>query len=316
MHKLILTVILLAIQISLAKSQTLGFDQHVAEATRYFENENWSSALNHYTAALEINMDYANGYFNKALCLVELNNFQEAIHDVNQYLKISPDDKDGLELRANTYMSLGDFRSAARDYTMILLEEIEAPILYNRGLAYLELSMYQKAKTDLMLARDLMESAEIENAIACLLLEMGEAQKAINYLLEAITEYPDNISMINNLIVAYCKINEFENALHWANEAVNIKTVSHFYCLRSLINNQLEHYEAGYFDAKKAIDLDQKNHLAYWSAGIALQKLNFADEAKRMWELSDAKPASTSTGKYLYTSNQLFIEDKLFGYQN
>ena len=75
------------------------------------------SAIDDSTAAIELNPDDADAYYNRALAKGRLNDISGAIKDYTTSIKLSPDRDDAYFNRALARSQLNDISGAIEDYT-------------------------------------------------------------------------------------------------------------------------------------------------------------------------------------------------------
>ena len=87
---------------------------------------------------------------NKAICNYKLGNYEEAIHDYTQIIKIDPLDPQALFNRGVAKLKLDLFETAFTDFTgVIKLDKNFAEAYYNRANASLQLNDSDKACDDM-----------------------------------------------------------------------------------------------------------------------------------------------------------------------
>jgi tetratricopeptide (TPR) repeat protein len=103
-----------------------------------------------------IDINDAIGYKNRGHDRTELGDYEGAIADYTQVIKINPDDIDAYYYRGNAYFDMGKYEAAINDYTQVI--KINANYInayYNRGNALLEIADKPRAVEDFHKAADL-----------------------------------------------------------------------------------------------------------------------------------------------------------------
>ena len=114
------------------------------------------------------NPQLAQAYSNRALTLRDLGEFQRAVEDLNESIRLDPEVANYYFNRALTYAELGQFDNVIRDYgTAIKLEPRHAFAYANRALAHTILGNESEAQEDVDQAVRLgIDRRELETHIA------------------------------------------------------------------------------------------------------------------------------------------------------
>ncbi|MGE0079071.1 MAG: tetratricopeptide repeat protein [Bacteroidales bacterium] len=109
-------------------------------------------AIEEFTKALELNPSsklYLQILLNKASAEIRLEDYTSALNDYNKALELDPRNVNIYSYRALVYFKLTNYTDAINDYNNALDLEPESSLTYyNRGMTYLRLSDKQKACTD------------------------------------------------------------------------------------------------------------------------------------------------------------------------
>lgn len=73
-------------------------------------------AINDYSKAIKIKPDYADAYFNKAVLNMKNNNFEEAIINFSNVIKINVSDHEAYLRRGIAKQTIGDTEGACEDW--------------------------------------------------------------------------------------------------------------------------------------------------------------------------------------------------------
>lgn len=119
--------------------------------------ERLGEAIAAFSAAVELNPQLANAFFNRGLALEALGpgRFTDALADYNRALELEPHDAEVYFRRGGLYFQRGDFGLAAADNTKVLElhasggsgEAVIGPYIA-RGLAYHQLGQFDRASAD------------------------------------------------------------------------------------------------------------------------------------------------------------------------
>lgn len=145
-------------------------------------------AIRDYTRSLELEPGDPITYTNRANAYLDLEDYGNALADLDAALEYDPSYETALRDRASLYRTLSDPKNAIDDYT-VLIEMNPTALYYNsRGLAYLDLEMYEDARDDFIEATELIPDYAIYwynlgNAYVSL-VEMDNALDAFNRSIE------------------------------------------------------------------------------------------------------------------------------------
>jgi len=128
----------------------------VNKAKGYHDRGDNDNCMKYCNLAIQIDPNYAKGYFARALLLAEYELFEAAIADFNKAMGLNFVNDLVLFHRADAYMSIGNFKKAVSDLTQAMEYDPENPEIYRmRGAAYIQLNFKNKAMEDLNRALEL-----------------------------------------------------------------------------------------------------------------------------------------------------------------
>ena len=122
-------------------------------------------AILDYSMAIKLKPDHVNAYNNRGVAYGNRGDYDRAIEDYGRAIELKPDAADAYNNRGVAYGKKGEFEGlprlasavvrAIKDYNSAIgLNPEFAPAYYNRGEAWLRLREWEKAKSDLTVARD------------------------------------------------------------------------------------------------------------------------------------------------------------------
>ncbi len=122
--------------------------------------DDWTGALEDYSAALKIRPDIA-VLCNRAYALLQLGRNAEALVDCDKALGLDPDDLTARMNLAQARLNLGQSAIAAKEFSRAIEKHPAASYAYEgRGAAYLQLERYKEAEEDLVLALKLLPAGD------------------------------------------------------------------------------------------------------------------------------------------------------------
>ena len=138
----------------------------------YSEKEEYEAAIADFTKAIDLNPDYAIAYNNRGGTYYLKEEYERAIVDFTKAIDLNPDyaiaynnrgiaygvkgEVDGSTTRPDVPSSKLAVIRAIKDYNPAIgLNPELAPAYYNRGVAWLRLREWERAKSDLTVARDM-----------------------------------------------------------------------------------------------------------------------------------------------------------------
>lgn len=109
----------------------------------------YNRAIDDYTEALRIEPGYASAYNNRGVSYDNLGDYTRAIENYDQALRYDPGHVNAYYNRGNAYDDLGEYRRAILDYSKALrLDPNYASAHQNRGVSYESLGEYERAAAD------------------------------------------------------------------------------------------------------------------------------------------------------------------------
>ncbi|MEC3907130.1 tetratricopeptide repeat protein [Tamlana sp. 2201CG12-4] len=190
------------------------------DADTYYNRGNSRYSIKDYTGAKE---DYAKAFmldenfidalYSLACVKFDLGEFENAITDFDQVIKMAPNQPKTYLLRASAYKALEKYTKALEDYTKAIIVDPNSNTFYNRGAFYMDINYFQKANDDLTTALKLNQNnsyAYFYRGASYLLL--GKFTEAISDFSSALKFDSNDFDAYLGLAVAYYKINDDKNA--------------------------------------------------------------------------------------------------------
>ena len=158
----------------------------------------------------------ANGYYFRGVAKADKNDFDGAIGDYTQALKVDPQDHDYLNSRAQAYEAKNDFDKALADYNQSLKVNPKSIYAYNnRGAAYQRKGDYARAAADYGEVTKLQPNNIDAWSARCWVRAMspGQAQQALSDCDQALKIKADVPDVLDTRGFVNLKLNQFDNAI-------------------------------------------------------------------------------------------------------
>ena len=142
-------------------TQALELDSQLSAAynnrgNSYYETGNSELAIRDFDQALAIDPFHAAAYSNRGNAYKHKGDLGRAIRDYDRSLELDPVDADTYYNRANAYRDKGDLVRAIQDYSKAIEMNKGLSVgyaYYSRGIAWLRLTEWERARSDLTDAR-------------------------------------------------------------------------------------------------------------------------------------------------------------------
>lgn len=130
--------------------------------------ERYEEAIEDFDEAIRLNPKHVNAYYNRGIVRDNLEKYNEAIKDYDKAIEINPGYAAAYNNRGAAKQRLKRYEEAIEDYGKVVeLNSKHAGAFYNRGICWLCLKEQDKAKKDLITARD--KGIELPSEIVVLL---------------------------------------------------------------------------------------------------------------------------------------------------
>ena len=121
----------------------------------YIDKQFYELAIKDFDKAINLNPDDSSHYLLRGVAHIEKHDYELAASDFSNAIKLNPSDAGAYNGRGTSHYRNADFDSAIADFSQaIQLNPALAQAYCNRGEAWLHLREWEKAKSDLMIARD------------------------------------------------------------------------------------------------------------------------------------------------------------------
>jgi len=194
----------------------------------YFKLEQSEKAIEAYDYSIAINPDYASAYFNKANTYASIDEYEKAIETIYEFLEIEPENTQALSFLGDCFEQINQYPKALEAYKKVIeLDNTDSEGWFGAGMVQYQLAKYDEASIYLLKALEFdpqntdywinlgyiyEESGKKVEAVKCykqvtridkmdhdgwnslagLLIEMSEFEKALGFLREAYTHFPED----------------------------------------------------------------------------------------------------------------------------
>jgi len=212
----------------------------------YRLNGDYDLAIADYTEALRINPDYYQALYNRGNAYANKGDYDRAIADYTAALRIKPDYDQALNNRGNAYANKGDYDRAIADYTAALrIKPDFDQALYNRGNAYRNKRDYDRAIEDYTAALRINPDYYLAlNNRGVAYFDKGDYDHAIEDYTAALRINPDHYPALNNRGNAYRLNGDYDLAIADYTEALRINPDVY----QALNNRGIAYYYKGDYD--------------------------------------------------------------------
>ncbi len=276
-----------------------------------YDNGQYEAAIADYNEALRIKPDDFKTYYNRGRAKGQLGQYESAVSDFNVVIRIKPDSANAYFLRGFSKQSIKRYDSAIADYDAALrIKSDDAEAYKNRGLAKHELGQYESAISDYDAAlRIKLDDAEVYYDRGLAKHKLGRYNAAISDYDAALRIKPDFALAYNNRGLVKHELGQYESAISDYDAALSVKPeVVEAYVSRGYTKLALGQYKDVISDCDAALQIDPDSAEAYYNRGIAKHELGRTWGAKS--DLQTAlKLAGAAGNHHLKTSIQQFIQE-------
>lgn len=266
--------------------------------------------------AIQFDPGFAPAYHNRAIALMNLGNYKQALHDLDQSIALDPTFVRAYSTRSELYINLGQYDAALEDLTHIItLDSKFAPAYSNRANVFMQLGQYKQSRMDLDLAIKLdpsnpqnylnlgrlflqlrnYEEAErtLRRALALspnnpdCYFYLGQTYRRMQRYGEAVSALEQGLMIIPHSAIIYQELgkiyrerNDLERALVMFNRAVEIDPAeSSNYAELGLTYTQMVRFDEALHAFKQAIELKPTNASLYFYLGLIYGLMHRYDDA-------------------------------------
>ena len=308
---------LLSSIIGLTKNQIAVFNENIAQF--YFENNDYNSALQFFSRAIELDPNYDKPYLKRAEIYKKLNDVVNSELDLNSYINLQPLSVAGFanklfayydfnkiekaifcstniitylpnsainyNRRARLYEELNQFDNALLDHNKAIeLEPEVSKWLFDRAYFYSKIDKYENSLNDYFKVFKMDPIMKhLNNNIALIYQNyLKNNIKAKEYYTKEIELFPKDANAYMNRGIFYSIINDNENAIIDLNKAIELEPKStDNYNNRAEFYKIIKKYDKSLSDYQKVIELNPSDFDVYLNRGdLYLELKDFNNSLK------------------------------------
>jgi len=198
-------------------------DTYFNRGNSRYSLEDFEGAKEDYKKAIELDPYFVDAHYSLGCANYDLDDYDTALTNFNTVIKIQPYYAKAYNLRANIYAFKKKHKEALKDYTMGVLVDPSADTYYNRGVFYMDINYYKKAKSDLSRAIRLNENSSFAyfyRGASQLLL--GKHRNALTDFSTALKFDALDFDAMLGMAMTYYRLKDVPNAKSYFNKAKQI----------------------------------------------------------------------------------------------
>ena len=229
---------------------------YINRGTAYLSKQDYDHALADLSQAIKIEPNRAAAYFNRAVIFYSKENYDRAIADCNQVIKLQPDFALAYLKRGAIYFAKKDYDLAITDFNQAIKLQPDSDTYMIRGDFYYEKDDYDLAITDYSQSLKFKPNLSAYNQRGHSYNLKGDYNLAIADFNQAIKLKPDYVPAYNNRGLSYKHKGDYDRAIADFNQAIKLKPdYALAYHNRGNIYAQKGDYDRAVADFNQAIKL-------------------------------------------------------------
>ncbi len=257
-------------------------ESYLADGDDFYQQQNYDRAIENYTQALKLDPNNVGAYVKRGETYEIKKDYDHAIADYNQILKLDPKNIDAYNDRGNAFNDKQDYDRAQADFNQVLQLDSKNAYAYNgRGIAFYYKQDYDRAMTDYnqVLKLDPKYSYAYNNR--------GLVYEARNSHAAAMADFDQALKLDPNCVDAYISRGfifahrqDYDRAMVNYNQALRLdpKNVGAYFD-RGETHLDQGSYEAAIADFNRALEHDSDYTEAYYFRGLANKNVGCQPDA-------------------------------------
>ncbi|MFY0643643.1 MAG: tetratricopeptide repeat protein [Bacteroidia bacterium] len=282
MTKILIPLMLLLFPLYLHAQSAEDYYEDGIEA---FQKGKYKASIKATDKALAIDAHTWEYYQLKADCYMELEDYYQVLQTYNKGIEENPQSYHLHNNRGNFYYLAHKFRAADRDFTKALeyasTDSMKVRAYINRAAVYLATREWQDAKDDLLIAYDMdSNSTGVLNNLANATDELGDTEKAIEYLERALEIDSTQFETYTNIGFLYQQLERYEEAIKYFDKTLEVsKDNPYGYSNRAYNKYKLGDIKGAMTDINKSIKFFPENSYAHKVRALILIEQGKRDQA-------------------------------------
>ena len=174
-----------------AYGQTPKWKEWEVKGDTLYNQEDYKGAIKFYNKAIELSglkqKDDFRMVYKRALCHFSVAEYHDALNDLDTFAKEFPDVPQEKLMRAFIYRELGDNEKQLANLEVAMeFQPPSADMLKWRGLLYLQKHDFQKARKDILLAREFQDDPEVETYLGLIYYNLEQKDSSFMSLNKSI----------------------------------------------------------------------------------------------------------------------------------
>ena len=197
--------------------------------TEYEQEGEYEKSLQRYTEAIELKLDFFEGYSGRGLVYSMKGEFADALADYTTAIELDPNNADYYYMRGQFYFEMGEFVDALADYTTAMeLDPNNADYYHAKGRLYFEMGEFVDALANYTTARQLKPDNDVlrgdyHHTRGRSYFKSGEFHLALAEYNEAINLKPDTAILYRDRGTLYLKEGDDNQAIKDYSEWIKLE---------------------------------------------------------------------------------------------
>jgi tetratricopeptide (TPR) repeat protein len=255
---------------------------YLNRGTAYLYKGDYDRALTDFNQAIKLQPNSAPAYFNRATVYFWKEDYDQGIADSNQAIKLQPDFALAYLKRGSGYYLKNDYDRALTDFNQAIKLQPNSALSYDaRGGIYYVQGDYDSAIADFDRALQLEpNNVEVYLQRASSYTKKGEYDRALADINLAFKLEPNNANAYNSRGWNYAQKGDYDRALTDVNQALKLKpNEPAFLDTRGYAYAGKGQYDRAISDYNQALKLKPDADYAYYHRGLAYRKKGNKDQA-------------------------------------